>query len=153
MSDKLKTQVDELAAKYRALVRQRDGLDRQIEAVKIRLEAFQDAYAMVNGQPIPAASQNSEIVTPKGRIRPVIRHLDPWEDALAAMQEKGGEFTTDAICVEARSRGGDIIRSRARTRLAHLVDRKVLKRIRDGVFEFPPVVRKPGEFDIPPGRA
>lgn len=139
MSDKLKAQIDELADKFRALVRQREGLDRQIEAMKIRLEAFQDAYAMVRGQPTSADVDelNGQIITPKGSTRPVIHHADPWEDALIVMGKKEGEFTTDEILAEARRRGSDMIRVRARSRLAHLVDRGELERVRDGVFKFP----------------
>lgn len=135
MTKKLKAEIDELANKFRALIRQRDGLDRQIEAIKIRLEAFQDAYEIVSGQSA-VPEQNGE--TTQGRIRrPVINHADPWEDALIVLEKKGGEFTTDQIIAEAKSRGSDIERVRARSRLAHLCDRGTLKRVREGVFEFP----------------
>src|SRR5882757_7244882 len=99
MTKKLKAEIDELTNKFRALIRQREGVDRQIAAMKIRLEAFQDAYAMVSGQSIAADSfeQDGEIVTPKGRVRPTIIHADPWEDALIALNAKGGECTTDEI--------------------------------------------------------
>jgi hypothetical protein len=137
--DALKSELDKEEAKFRALLRQRDGLDRQIEASRNRLDAFQQALALVTGQAVPAETflEDGAVVMPNGQRRPVIGHVDPWEDALRVMEKKGGEFTTDQIIAEARSRGSDIPRIRARSRLAHAVDRHRLRRVREGVFEFP----------------
>ena len=130
--DALRQQIDSEAGKLQALIRQRAGLDKQIDATRMRLEAFQQSLALVTGRPTVAPH-----VTPNGSIRQVIHDPDPWEDALAAMRRKGGTFTTDEVFGYATARGSDISRTRARTRLAHLVDRNRLNRVEDGVFEFP----------------
>jgi hypothetical protein len=130
--DALKKLIDDEAGKLQALIRQRAGLDKQIDAARTRLEAFQQSLALVTGRPTVAPH-----VTANGRIRQVIHDPDPWEDALAAMRRKGGSFTTDEIFDQAKSGGSDIDRVKARSRLAHLVDRKRLTRVEDGVFEFP----------------
>jgi hypothetical protein len=134
----LETQIEEEAEKLQALVRQRNGLDRQIEAARTRLEAFQQALALVTGQPVVAESfvQDGAIITPRGRVRPTLNHADPWEDALIVMKKRGGEFSTDQIITEAEARGADLTRDRARSRLAHLVERRILERVRDGNFKF-----------------
>lgn len=121
-TEALKREIDEQTIKLGALLRQREGVDRQIAILKVRLEALQEAFSLVNG---PTAN------------KPTIVLSDPWEDALRVVRENGGSFTTGAIFDEAKSRGSDIDRTRARTRLAHLVDRGKLRRVREGVFEFP----------------
>jgi hypothetical protein len=130
MTDKLKAQIDDLDGKLRALVRQRDGLDHQIEILKVRVEAFREAHALVN-----ESHDIQKRPAPNG-TRPVIHHADPWQDALRVMRGKG-RFTTDEIMAEAKARGSDVERPKARVRLAHLVSKNILIRIQDGVFEFP----------------
>jgi hypothetical protein len=136
----LRSQIDAEALKLGTLLSQRRDLDRQIYGAKERLEAFQQAFALVTGEPVPAETflQDGAFVTPKGVVRPTINHTDPWQDALIQMKAKGGEFTTNEIVAEAKRRGIDIPRLRARSRLAHLVDKKVLLRVREGVFRFSP---------------
>jgi hypothetical protein len=137
-TETLKTQIADLTERYQALVRQREGLDRQIETTKIRLDAFQEAYVMVGGQAAASNGQDGSTAAPKARVRPTLLNpLDPWDDALQVLRAKGRQFTTDDIIAEAESRGSDIDRVKARSRLAHLVDRKSLVRVREGVFEFP----------------
>jgi cell division septum initiation protein DivIVA len=141
--DALKAQVDQEATKLKALVRERQVIERQIEAVRHRMEAFQQSLAIATSEPVPAISflDDGTMVTASGVVRPTIHHPDPWEDALRVMKERTAEFTTDALLAEARARGSDIKRDRVRSRLAHMVDKKKLIRIREGWFTFPPDVR------------
>jgi len=79
---------------------------------------------------------------------------EAWSAALTAMRAKGGKFTTDQILEHVITKGWALMpRHAARGRLAELVAKGTLRRVRNGVFEFPPTPQKPGEFEIPPGRA
>lgn len=135
----LKLQIEGETQKLRGLLSRRSDLNREIEALRNRLVAFRQSLAIVTGEPVPAEtfSEDGAKVTHAGLVKPVIRHPDPWEDALGVMQARGGPFTTDEILTEARSRGSDIHRVRVRSRLAHLVDSKKLTRMREGIFIFP----------------
>lgn len=129
----LKAQIDDLSEKLRALVRQRDGLDRQIEATKTRLEHFREAYELVSGQSVP----DKMATATNGGVHRQLSKGEAWTAALNAMRAKGGEFTTDEVLNEANARGADMPRHSARGRLAELAAKRTLRRLRDGVFEFP----------------
>jgi hypothetical protein len=125
--ESLKTEIADTVSKLDALERQREALLREIDSTTIRLTALKDALTIVTGFP-------RYIETTK----PPIQNPDPWEDALRVIAAKGGQFTTDEVVDECAARGGDMPRSRARSRLAHLVDRKILKRLDEGIFRFSP---------------
>jgi hypothetical protein len=128
----LKVQIDDLGEKLHALVRQRDGLDRQIEATKTRLEHFREAFALVGGQSV------ADKAPPKnGDARGIVSTGEAWAAALLTLHVKGGQFTTDQALAETNSQGAEIPRHAARGRLAELVAKGTLRRLRDGVFEFP----------------
>jgi hypothetical protein len=134
--DALDALINEEARNFHGLLTQRQALERDLEISRAKLQAFHKARAAVSAA--DPAPEKAETAGPNGEAKPTIVHLDPWQDALIAMKAKGGEFTTDEIMAEAKRRGSDIMRVRVRSRLAHLVDKKVLLRVRDGVFQFSP---------------
>jgi hypothetical protein len=142
--DPIDALINEEALNFHGLMTQRQALDRDIEISRARLQAFHKAKAALSNQPAAdPVPEKAETAAPNGDARPTIIHPDPWQDALIAMKARGGEFTTDEIMAEAKRRGSDIMRVRVRSRLAHLVDKKVLLRVREGVFRFSP---QGGEF-------
>jgi hypothetical protein len=140
---RLQVQIGELEFKFRGLVAQRDNLDRQIEQMKIRLDTYKDALALVTGAPAPAQQSREGA----NLFKPTETGA-AWRDSLEAMRATGTTFTTDMIFADVNSRGVKMIRPAVRGRLAELVDKRKLKRIREGVFEFPR-----GETAVqPPGK-
>jgi hypothetical protein len=137
--DALNAMINDETRNFHGLMTQRHALDRAIDISRARLEAFHKARAAVSDQPAaPVTSERAETVAPSENFKPTVINPDPWQDALIAMKAKGGEFTTGEIMAEAKRRGSNTFRVRARSRLAHLVDKKVLLRVREGVFRFSP---------------
>ena len=124
----LKAQIDDLSEKLRALVR--EGVDRQIEATKTRLEYYREAYELVSGQPVGTRPTASNGVS----ARAIVTTGEACRGAaLVAMRTKGGQFSTDDILASAKEHGAEVPRHSAPRPLAELVARRTLKRIREGV--------------------
>jgi hypothetical protein len=128
MSERLRQEIETVTAKRDALLRQRDGLEKQIDKLTIQFEAYVHALTLTGGDEETGGDASRLHLTSRGLA---------WHSALDRLRSSGTrQFTTDLIMTELASAGIDMSRSIVRGRLADMVASQKLTRVSEGIFEF-----------------
>jgi len=109
-------------------------LERQLETARVKLSAFQEALAAVEG----GAPEPGDIRQPRQPREAGERRMSmAWERIFSALRDLGQtEFTTDDALQAASIAGIETNRNAVRSNLANYVKAGVIERVTNGNFRF-----------------
>lgn len=139
MTTKLAQKIEETRAAITALQRQVDGVQRQIDVHKIRLQAY-----------LELAETDPEMATPKKTVEKsrksvLFQSEIPWDEALAAVLKvvgSTGEFTTTDVCNALEAMKITPQGSTVRDKLGKLAKAGQIIRVANGHYRFAATERR-----------